>query len=199
MSTSSLKDRLQLAMAGPPRLSQSDLARACGIRPASVNNWVSGKTKTIEGENLLNAARALNVSPDWLATGHGPRERLTISEGNVKGLGESITLDTARAQSQPVKLDSRILAEAEMWIRAEEGVEVRPDGSSGPKMPYALLPRAERLAAIYALIADNGGILSPEDSRGLLEAANRRLGQQRGVGSDRDQARVGIRARGASR
>ncbi|MFJ4349433.1 S24 family peptidase [Pseudomonas sp. NPDC089428] len=58
-------------MAGPPKISQAALARACGIRPPSVNDWLSGKTKTIEGQNLLRAAEFLKVTPMWLATGKG--------------------------------------------------------------------------------------------------------------------------------
>ncbi|WP_407058829.1 S24 family peptidase [Ralstonia syzygii subsp. celebesensis] len=66
-----LSERLQLAMreAG---VSQADLARACGVKPPSVNGWLSGKSKFLRGENLLAAAKALNVSQAWLATGKGP-------------------------------------------------------------------------------------------------------------------------------
>lgn len=67
-----LQERLRHVMAGPPKVSQAALARACGIKPPSVNDWLSGKTKSIEGENLLNAAAFLKVLPLWLATGKGP-------------------------------------------------------------------------------------------------------------------------------
>ena len=65
------KDRLALAMKGPPKVSQAALARACGVKPPSVTDWLSGRTKTLEGKNLLSAAAFLKVSPDWLATGKG--------------------------------------------------------------------------------------------------------------------------------
>lgn len=68
---STLQERLRQVMAGPPKISQAALARACGIKPPSVNDWISGKTKTIEGQNLLRAAEFLNVAPLWLATGRG--------------------------------------------------------------------------------------------------------------------------------
>jgi phage repressor protein C with HTH and peptisase S24 domain len=54
---------------------QADLARACKVTPPSVNGWLSGKAKFLRGENLLAAAKALNVSQVWLATGKGPMER----------------------------------------------------------------------------------------------------------------------------
>lgn len=68
---STLQERIKKLLAGPPKISQAALARACGIKPPSVNDWVSGKTKSIEGENLLRAAAFLKVSPLWLATGRG--------------------------------------------------------------------------------------------------------------------------------
>lgn len=68
---STLQERLRQVMAGPPKISQAALARACGIKPPSVNDWISGKTKTIEGQNLLRAADFLKVTPMWLATGKG--------------------------------------------------------------------------------------------------------------------------------
>lgn len=70
-----LQERLKLAMAGPPKVTQAALARACGVRAPSVNDWISGKTKTIEGENLLIAADYLKVMPMWLATGKGPMRK----------------------------------------------------------------------------------------------------------------------------
>lgn len=54
--------------------SQVELARACAVRPPSVNDWESGKTKTIEGGNLLAAARFLRVTPDWIIYGKEPKE-----------------------------------------------------------------------------------------------------------------------------
>lgn len=69
---STLQERLRQVMSGPPKISQASLARACGITAPSVNDWVSGKTKTIEGQNLLRAAEFLGVTPKWLATGRGP-------------------------------------------------------------------------------------------------------------------------------
>ncbi|AVH36992.1 phage repressor protein [Pseudomonas monteilii] len=80
---STLQERLRQIMAGPPKVSQAALARACGITPPSVNDWISGKTKTIEGQNLLLAAEFLGVAPKWLATGRGPiRKASSLPEGS---------------------------------------------------------------------------------------------------------------------
>lgn len=68
--TLSLSDRLTLAMQ-TAKVSQAELARACGVKPPSVHGWLSGKSKFLRGENLLQAATALGVKPEWLATGSG--------------------------------------------------------------------------------------------------------------------------------
>ncbi|PYD05916.1 Cro/Cl family transcriptional regulator [Pseudomonas syringae pv. maculicola] len=79
---STFKERLKIAMAGPPRVSQASLARACGVKAPSVNDWVSGKTKTIEGQNLLLAADFLQVAPLWLATGKGRMRKTDAADGD---------------------------------------------------------------------------------------------------------------------
>ncbi|MFC4158258.1 helix-turn-helix domain-containing protein [Chitinimonas lacunae] len=65
-----LSDRISLALkhAG---MSQSELARAISIKSPSVNAWLNGRTKSIDGENLIRAAAALKVDATWLATGAG--------------------------------------------------------------------------------------------------------------------------------
>jgi len=65
-----LADRLSTAMK-KANVSQAELARLCGVKPPSVNGWLSGKSKFLRGENLLKAAAVLQVSEDWLATGQG--------------------------------------------------------------------------------------------------------------------------------
>lgn len=68
----SLAERLEKALAGPPSRRPADLARACGVKPPSVSDWLSGKTKKMEGANLLAAAEFLDVNYWWLAAGKGP-------------------------------------------------------------------------------------------------------------------------------
>lgn len=69
--TTPLASRLSKAMAAmDPVPTQADLARAAGVRPPSVSDWFSGKTKTL-GKALLPVARFLNVNPEWLSAGKG--------------------------------------------------------------------------------------------------------------------------------
>lgn len=69
-----LAERLQrsLTQAG---VNQSQLARQVGVRSASVNDWLSGKTKRMDAENLLKTAAFLKVRPEWLAMGKGPMRK----------------------------------------------------------------------------------------------------------------------------
>ena len=67
-----LSDRIRAALANGSDLSQSGLAKACGISRASVNAWVNGKTDSIDGKYLTTAAYYLGVSAHWLSTGEGP-------------------------------------------------------------------------------------------------------------------------------
>ena len=68
-----LADRLKYAMdvLPPKKVKGSELATIAGVKPPSVSDWRSGKSKTMEGENLLKVAKYLNVDPVWLATGKG--------------------------------------------------------------------------------------------------------------------------------
>ncbi|MDR2260473.1 MAG: helix-turn-helix domain-containing protein [Azoarcus sp.] len=65
-------ERIQFALSKANGIKQADIARACNISTASVNNWLSGATKSLRGENLLTVSDILGVSSSWLATGKGP-------------------------------------------------------------------------------------------------------------------------------
>ncbi len=82
-----LAERLRYAMEVlPPRkIKGVDLARAVGVRPPSVSDWLSGKSKTMEGENLLKASSFLEVDASWLATGKGsPKPINSLDDSSPK-------------------------------------------------------------------------------------------------------------------
>ncbi len=56
---------------GDLSLTQKELADVCGVSAPAVNDWVSGKTKSLKASTLLRAAKALSVSPQWLESGLG--------------------------------------------------------------------------------------------------------------------------------
>lgn len=73
-----LAERLRYSMEVLPskKIKGVELARAVGVKPPSVSDWLSGKSKTMEGENLVRAAKFLNVNATWLATGNGSHQRV---------------------------------------------------------------------------------------------------------------------------
>lgn len=70
---STLSERLKLAIERAD-VSKSDLAKACGVKPASVSDWLSGKSKSMRAPVAQKAAEFLNVSIIWLSTGEGSPE-----------------------------------------------------------------------------------------------------------------------------
>lgn len=77
---SNLAQRLEKALSHSPGKTQAGLARACGIKPPSVSDWLHGKTKSVEGSNLIKASEYLGVRSKWLATGLGPMLPTPYSE-----------------------------------------------------------------------------------------------------------------------
>ena len=48
-----------------------ELARLAKVSGPTVTDWESGKIRNIDGENLVNVAHALGVTPEWLINGIG--------------------------------------------------------------------------------------------------------------------------------
>ena len=67
--------------------SKKELATAAGVSPSAVTLWEQGDTKGLKPDNLVAAARALEVTTDWLAVGKGPMkdEKPTPEEQEVLG------------------------------------------------------------------------------------------------------------------
>jgi SOS-response transcriptional repressor LexA len=80
-------------------MTQAELARRINLTKGAVNQWKKGVSSP-NGENLLKVAKALGVTPEWLATGKGPKEvsetRMTVKEAMKLGLLEPIALKEAQ-------------------------------------------------------------------------------------------------------
>lgn len=50
---------------------KSAIAKACGVNPSAVTQWLNGDTKAPTAERLLKLARATRVSYTWLVDGKG--------------------------------------------------------------------------------------------------------------------------------
>ncbi|MDO9357891.1 MAG: XRE family transcriptional regulator [Polaromonas sp.] len=113
-----LSERLKKAMEAAG-MSQADLARACKVSAPSVNGWLNGKSKFLRGENLLSAAKALNVSEQWLANGIGPM--------HPRGNSEAAELDL---DSHP---DLTPIRKVKLRLQAGvNGFAVEPEEEDGP-------------------------------------------------------------------
>jgi transcriptional regulator with XRE-family HTH domain len=152
MSTTTLESRIKLAMKeSSPRVTQADLARACGIAPPSVNNWLNGRTQTIKGAALVKASRLLRVNPAWLSLGTGPMRSNGAEEG---------TWDAPAPQ--PV-LSAVIVAEVASALRARLGAGFRIEHMEGAKMFahwYAVrlaVPDGDTLARLIELDIQRAG------------------------------------------
>lgn len=77
-----LKDRIAEALAASGK-TQTELAKACDVKTPSVNDWLSGKTKSMKAAPAQRAAAFLGVNMLWLTEGRGP-----------KASGESVTYAT---------------------------------------------------------------------------------------------------------
>lgn len=71
-------------------LTQTGLAKACGISQPSVSQWFNDgaakpATEMIRGDNLIAAARYLGTTPEWVMTGSGPS---TASQPATLDLGK---------------------------------------------------------------------------------------------------------------
>lgn len=75
-----LSERVKEAM-DAKQCSGTELASAAGVKPPSVSDWLSGKTKTLKSATALRASRFLGVNMTWLTEGVGPM----TSKQNVKG------------------------------------------------------------------------------------------------------------------
>lgn len=69
-----LQDRLVALQAEKPNITQADIARAVGVSRPSVNDWFSGKTKSMRIDTATKAASLYGVNPLWLSTGEGRKE-----------------------------------------------------------------------------------------------------------------------------
>lgn len=124
---STLSERVHAALEAAD-MDQSDLARRIGVSSVAVNNWCTGATKSIKGENLLKAASALKVRPDWLAYGNGPmRATQAAFIWHADGGGETPPIDLlASLEGQEGNAG---VATAQMGISSNPAAQV-PLGSS---------------------------------------------------------------------
>lgn len=174
-----LKDRLRLAMEGPPKVSQVAVARAAKVTPTSVNDWLSGKSRTMAGENLLAVAALLGVTPTWLATGRGQMRVNNSAQATApepSGIGGT--------SSQSATLTEDILHEALTLLAHDEG----HGGTYGPRT------RTRRLYELISRVIADGGRLTDQHNAEFENEVRARV-KREGVADGNEVARRRIRKR----
>ncbi len=140
-----LAERLRIAMieAG---MTQKQLADAVGVKPPSIHGWLSSKAKFLRGENLLKAAKALNVSEKWLATGTGLMRAVTAipaQETPLRQESQHINLDTYEFQAiddgEALDPEANVLVdEVDVMLSAGNGVLIPEFIETKFQMPFPL-------------------------------------------------------------
>lgn len=98
-------------------MSQAALARLCRVKPPSVNDWESGKTRALKARSLLAIAKALDVAPDWITHG-GPITTLTLQQTIQE---PAHALANYRDAGYNGELTSRELELAARWAATSKG------------------------------------------------------------------------------
>jgi hypothetical protein len=75
-------------------------------------------------------------------------------------------IEQAQTLSQILMSDAPMLAEAEKWVRFEEGAGAR----------FQPVRRAERLITLYEAIKADGGTMAPERAESIIQAAREKAG-----------------------
>jgi phage repressor protein C with HTH and peptisase S24 domain len=75
-------DRLRIAIE-KRGVTATEVARACGIKPASVSGWTSGDTKTMEASNALRVSEYLKINLQWLLLNQPPSGLDDVASGQI--------------------------------------------------------------------------------------------------------------------
>jgi len=119
---SSISDRFNEALSGRRK---SEIARAIGVPPQNLSNWIS--RNAIPSEHVFAVSKALDINPEWLINGCGEKESsnvvpLTHNNGHlVKMRKIPVVSSTTGGQWEDV-VDNFSIGDAERWIDAPDSV-----------------------------------------------------------------------------
>lgn len=98
-----LAERLQFLIENSPvKITKADMARACSIKPSSIQDWFNGRTKNLEGSNLFKISELFKCSPMWLAEGKGKPFSWTIAKQEIDLPPNSYLVDESKLTYPPV-------------------------------------------------------------------------------------------------
>jgi transcriptional regulator with XRE-family HTH domain len=115
-------------------LSQRELADSCGVSAPAVNDWLSGKTKSLKASTLLKAAKALAVSPQWLESGLGLKtQRDENRVANSNSLLDPLPAQLQRAIEHMLPEDQKKLLEYAEMLTLKRLHDMKMQRSNTPK------------------------------------------------------------------
>lgn len=106
-------------------LKQAEIARQLGITRGSVNQWFNGNTKP-SGEKLVQLAKLMKTSADWISSGKGLAQSRTAESANVETLKRAakIIRNAEMLSGQPFSLDDFSEKLAEVYFRLENDLSL---------------------------------------------------------------------------
>lgn len=76
----------------------ADLARRIGKKPSAAYQWENGQIKSLKYDTAVALSEVLGVSPDWLATGKGPKHNLSVRDAPGAYVVEPNATDAPRVR-----------------------------------------------------------------------------------------------------
>ncbi|WP_144898492.1 hypothetical protein [Luteimonas cucumeris] len=128
---------------------------------------------------LPKLAKRWNVNLLWLQTGEGPKE---TDGGRNASPGRQIAQPLDLPINKNVEQDSRVLRPDAVILQLADRWLAHQEGAMGA--PLKGLRRWEELADLYARIAADGGVMSPEHERELIAKAMATVLEKQGETAD---------------
>lgn len=79
----------------------ADLAETVGVSPQAVYDWEASRIKNIRQDHLIAICKKLHTDAEWLATGHGKRDRHKVSDDVLEVPKLSVKASAGHGVMQP--------------------------------------------------------------------------------------------------
>lgn len=139
----SLADRIKEAMG---EKSPADIARATGITPGAVSQWLDGQTKSLKAETAALLESATGYRAGWIATGRGERRIHTVASIPPSGHFGTPTAILSEAGSAPSLARVAVVGTARLGDNGYyEEISVVPGAGDGSVLAQSEDPNAYAL------------------------------------------------------
>lgn len=117
-------------------MTASHLARAAGVVPQTIGKLLDGSNKNFSCPSVFAIAAALNVSPEWLATGRGQKDRRPqTQEHQLDPFVAAILADLAKTRTPDERqtLERYLLSKSSEWLLERHDKTRPPPANPAPK------------------------------------------------------------------